>query len=49
MKLLDEFEELEKTEEEIKKEERQFAEEVVKKIDIEKTIPKKIELPKEKK
>lgn len=45
----DEFEELEKTEEEIKKEERQFTEEVVKKIDIEKTIPKKIELPKEEK
>lgn len=36
----DEFEELERHDEEVK-------EEVVKKIDIEKTIPKKIELPKE--
>ncbi len=43
----DEFEELEKSEEELKKEAEEVKEEVVKKIDIEKTIPKKIELPKE--
>ena len=43
----DEFEELEKSEEELKREAEEVKEEVVKKIDIEKTIPKKIELPKE--
>lgn len=45
----DEFEELERHEEEIpkKKEEPKQIEEVVKKIDIEKTIPKKVEVPKE--
>ncbi len=43
----DEFEELERKEDEIKPELPK--EEVVKKIDIEKTIPKKIELPKEEK
>lgn len=44
----DEFEELEKTEEEkIREEKIDKQEEVVKKIDIERTIPKKIEIPKE--
>ena len=44
----DEFEELEKSDEEIREQKKEVqVEEVVKKIDIEKTIPKKIELPKE--
>lgn len=43
----DEFEELEKNDIELPKKEEKPVEEVVKKIDIEKTIPKKIELPKE--
>ena len=44
----DEFEELEKSDEEIRKQKKEVqVEEVVKKIDIEKTIPKKIELQKE--
>ena len=44
----DEFEELEKSDEELREQKKEVqVEEVVKKIDIEKTIPKKIELPKE--
>lgn len=44
----DEFEELEKSDEELREQKKEVkVEEVVKKIDIEKTIPKKIELPKD--
>lgn len=44
----DEFEELEKSDEELREQKKEVpVTEVVKKIDIEKTIPKKIELPKE--